>query len=67
MANQQKRNPVLGGIIAAAMIGFGCWRLYTHFIVGDEQPTWRVILSVAMIAYGLFVGYQVITQKNDES
>jgi hypothetical protein len=65
MATQRKRNPIFGGIIAAAMIGFGAWRLYGHFIAGENQETWRLILSGAMILYGAFVGYQVLTQKND--
>lgn len=63
MASEQKRNPVIGGIIAAVMIGFGVWRLYAHYVNGEEMPGWRLILSGAMIAYGLFVGYQVLTQN----
>jgi hypothetical protein len=66
MATQQRRrNPIFGGIVAAAMIGFGAWRLYAHFVVGENQETWRLVLSGAMILYGAFVGYQVLTQKND--
>ncbi|GAK88844.1 hypothetical protein JCM19298_2046 [Nonlabens ulvanivorans] len=49
------RNPFLGGIIAAVMIGFGSWRLYNHFVLGEEMPTWRVVLSVAIVVYGLVV------------
>lgn len=63
--NRRKRNPIFGGIMAAAMIGFGAWRLYAHFVTGDVQETWRLVLSVAMIAYGVFIGYEVLTQKND--
>ncbi len=63
--NKRKRNPVFGGVMAAAMIGFGAWRIYVHFFGDDVQETWRLILSFAMIAYGLFIGYEVISQKNE--
>ncbi len=60
------RNPLLGGIIAAVMIGFGSWRLYAHYIVGEEMPTWRLILTFAIVAYGLVVAYNVLIKKNAE-
>ncbi|MGJ8684630.1 MAG: hypothetical protein ACSHWW_08400 [Nonlabens sp.] len=62
----RKRNPVLGGIIAAVMIGFGSWRLYAHYIVGEEMPTWRLILTFAIIAYGLVVAYNALAKKDAE-
>ena len=65
MATQRKRNPIFGGIMAAAMIGFGAYYLYIHYLGGKPVETYRLILSVAMIIYGAFIGYQVITQKND--
>jgi len=60
------RNPFLGGIIAAAMLGFGSWRLYNHYIVGEEMPTWRLMLTFAIIVYGLVVTYNILTQKNEK-
>lgn len=60
------RNPLFGGIIAAIMIGFGSWRLYNHFVVGLELETWRLLIAVAAIAYGIFVAYNVLTQKNEK-
>ncbi|GAK76041.1 hypothetical protein JCM19275_1760 [Nonlabens ulvanivorans] len=64
--NMKTRNPFLGGIIAAVMIGFGSWRLYNHFILGQEMPTWRVVLSVAIVVYGLVVAYNALINKNAE-
>ncbi len=60
------RNPLFGGIIAAIMIGFGSWRLYNHFVVGLELETWRLLIAGAAIVYGIFVGYNILTQKNEK-
>lgn len=60
------RNPFLGGIIAAVMIGFGSWRLYDHYVVGEDMPVWRIILSFAILIYGFVVAYNVLTQKNEK-
>ncbi|WP_438962629.1 hypothetical protein [Nonlabens sp.] len=60
------RNPLLGGIIAAVMIGFGGWRLYEHFLGDTQMPTWRVVLSVAIVVYGFVVAYNALMQKPNE-
>ncbi|MBF4985188.1 hypothetical protein FNJ87_12905 [Nonlabens mediterrranea] len=60
------RNPFLGGIIAAVMIGFGSWRLYNYFVLGEEMPTWRVVLSVAIVIYGLVVAFNALSKKDAE-
>lgn len=60
------RNPILGGIIAAIFIGFGSWRLYSHYYGNHELETYQIILAVAIIAYGLVVGFKVLKGKNAE-
>ncbi|AGC77568.1 hypothetical protein LX97_02238 [Nonlabens dokdonensis] len=60
----RKRNPILGGIMAAAFIGFGGYRLYERFVAGAAIETWKIILSVAFIVYGLFIVYTLFTQKD---
>ena len=34
----RKRNPILGGIMAAVFIGFGGYRLYDHFVIHLWKP-----------------------------
>lgn len=65
MATQRRRNPIFGGIMAAIMVGFGAWRLYSHYVENEKMEGYQIILAFAMIAYGIFIGYQVLTQNND--
>lgn len=60
----RKRNPILGGIMAAAFVGVGIYVLYLHYGMGQEMPTYRIVLGFGIVAYGLFLAYTVITQKN---
>lgn len=61
----RKRNPLLGGIMAMLMIGFGSYRFYMHYSGLDTLETWQMIISGAFIVYGLYVGYSVLTQPKE--
>ncbi|WP_194852138.1 hypothetical protein [Nonlabens antarcticus] len=61
----RKRNPLIGGIFAMLMIGFGGYRFYLHYTGQTIMESWQMILSGAVVLYGLFVAYSVITQEND--
>ncbi|WP_124979740.1 hypothetical protein [Nonlabens xiamenensis] len=60
-----KRNPVLGGLMAAVFIGFGAYRLYSHFYTEEVLPNWRLVLSAGLIIYGLYLVYTLIPKGND--
>lgn len=60
----RKRNPILGGIMAAAFVGVGSYVLYLNYGLGQEMPGYRIVLGFGAIAYGLFLVYTIITQKN---
>lgn len=59
----RRRNPLLGGLFAMIMIGFGSYRLYIHFTGQQQLATWQLAITGAVILYGLFVAYSVIVQK----
>ncbi|ARN77614.1 hypothetical protein BST97_06185 [Nonlabens spongiae] len=63
-SNPRRRNPILGLIFGIVFVGFGSYRLYNHFIVGEEMPTWRLILSFAFLGYGLFVLASLVMNRN---
>lgn len=65
MATRQ-RNPLFGGIMALLMIGYGSYRFYVHYAEVQELQTWQLVISGALILYGLFVGYSVLTQKKEK-
>ena len=60
----RKRNPVLGGLMAAAFIGFGSYRLYRYYGLGEEMPGWQLVLGYGIVAYGLYLGYALMAQKD---
>ncbi|PPK94868.1 hypothetical protein LY01_01621 [Nonlabens xylanidelens] len=60
----RKRNPILGSIMAVAFIGFGAYRLYAHFGLGEEMASWRLVLSAGFIAYGLYIAYTLLPKKD---
>lgn len=60
----RKRNPILGGIMAAIFIGLGSWRLYDYYIVNKPLEITSIVLGYGAVAYGLFLVYTIITQKN---
>ncbi|AZQ44056.1 hypothetical protein [Nonlabens ponticola] len=62
---QRTRNPYIGAIIAIIMIGFGSFRFYDYFVNGADIPTWRLLIAGALILYGLFVAYTIISQQNN--
>jgi len=62
----RKRNPLMGGIFAMVFIGFGTYRFYVHYSGLELLPTWQLIIAGALIFYGLFVAYSVLTQKSDK-
>ncbi|MGB5983072.1 MAG: hypothetical protein WBG46_13085 [Nonlabens sp.] len=56
MANTpRKRNPVFGLIMGLIFTGFGFYRLYNYYILNIEMASWRLLISYALIIYGLFV------------
>ncbi|SCY12611.1 hypothetical protein SAMN05192588_1274 [Nonlabens sp. Hel1_33_55] len=59
----RRRNPLMGGIFAMIMIGFGSYRLFVHFSGRATLETWQLVITGAVILYGLFVAYSVLTQK----
>lgn len=59
----RRRNPLLGGLFAMIMIGFGSYRIYLHFTGQQQLATWQLTITGAVILYGLFVAYSVIVQK----
>ncbi len=61
----QQRNPLMGGIFALLFIGFGAYRFFIYYTGKDDVPTWQLIIAGALIVYGLFVGYTVLTQKKE--
>ncbi|KQC33277.1 hypothetical protein AAU57_08070 [Nonlabens sp. YIK11] len=61
----RRRNPLLGGIFALIMIGFGSYRLFIHFSGRATLATWQLVITAAVILYGLFVAYSVLTQKSE--
>lgn len=61
----RKRNPLMGGIFAMIFIGFGSYRFYVHYSGLEELPTWQLIIAGALVLYGLFVAYSVLTQKSE--
>jgi hypothetical protein len=60
----RKRNPILGGIMAAAFIGFGGWRLYDHFVLETPMELPYIILGFGVLAYGFYLVYALIAQKD---
>lgn len=60
----RKRNPILGGIMAAIFIGLGGWRLYDYYILKEPLEITSIVLGYGAIAYGLFLVYSISTQKN---
>jgi|GEM_PF-1304972 len=65
MATRQ-RNPLFGGILALLMIGFGSYRFYIHYTGIQELQSWQLIITGAVLLYGLYVAYSVLTQKKDD-
>ncbi|QJP35746.1 hypothetical protein F0365_15730 [Nonlabens sp. Ci31] len=60
----RKRNPILGGLMAAAFIGFGSYRLYRYYVLAEEMPSWQLVLGYGIVAYGLYLVYALIAQKD---
>jgi hypothetical protein len=60
----RKRNPILGGIMAALFIGFGGWRLYDYYVLKTPMEMPYVVLGYGIVVYGLYLVYSLITQKN---
>ena len=60
----RKRNPILGGIMAAVFIGFGGYRLYDHFVIGTPMETMYIVLGFGLVAYGLFIVYSLFMQND---
>ncbi|WP_298953727.1 hypothetical protein [uncultured Nonlabens sp.] len=60
----RKRNPILGSIMAVAFIGFGAYRLYAHYGLGEEMASWRLVLSAGFIVYGLYIAYTLLPKKD---
>ncbi|WP_405377431.1 hypothetical protein [Nonlabens sp. Asnod3-A02] len=60
----RKRNPILGGLMAAAFIGFGSYLLYTHFVLEETVGTAQLILRFGVVAYGLYIAYTLLPKKD---
>lgn len=63
----RKRNPILGGIMAAIFIGFGGWRLYNYYVLDTFMETYQLILGYGITIYGFYLVYALMTQNNDKS
>lgn len=63
----RKRNPILGGIMAAIFIGFGGWRLYNYYVLDTFMETYQLILGYGITIYGFYLVYVLMTQNNDKS
>lgn len=63
----KKRNPFVGGVIAAIMLLYGGWRLYGHYSGSSVQPNWRLYLSYAIVIYGLVLVYNIFKEHKDET
>jgi hypothetical protein len=68
MAGQRpKRNPYVGALLASVFVGFGCYRLYNYYVLEEVMESWKLILAYAFVAYGAFVFYSLIAQRDDKS
>jgi hypothetical protein len=56
------RNPYIGTIIAALMLGFSIYRFYEHYALGVEMPSWRFWMNAAIFVYGAYVAIDLIIQ-----
>lgn len=61
-----KRNPYIGALLASVFVGFGSYRLYNYYVLEQQMESWKLILAYAFIAYGAFVFYSLIAQRNGE-
>lgn len=57
------RNPYVGGIMAALMLGFALFRFYQLFVLDVNMPTWRIVITVGIFLYGLYVLFDLLRSR----
>ncbi len=67
MATQRpKRNPYIGALLASVFVGFGFYRLYNYYVLEEQMESWKLILAYAFVAYGAYVFYTLIAQRDGD-